>query len=458
MRNIKIALWGALVLLAVLWLLAEQPTSGSTASIIALRSTMIQFTGILGIGCMSLAMILATRPRWPERWLGGLDKMYRLHKWLGIGGLVLAVAHWLSAQGFKWAIGFGWIAMPERGRPRATEGAVDGATAQWLEQTLMSLRDPAESIGEWAFYAAVILIAVALIRLIPYRFFYKTHRLLAVAYLVLVFHAVVLTTFSYWTTPLGAVMAVLQVYGTVAAVMVLFRRVGAGRKVDGAISRLHYYPELSVLEGEIDVPEGWPGHKPGQFAFVTSDSSEGAHPYTIASDWKPAEHRLTFIVKGLGDHTRRLREKLRIGQAVKVEGPYGGFTFDDDCPRQIWVGGGIGITPFIARMKELAQQSGGVAGPRQEIDLFHTTADYSDEAIAKLTADAAAANVRLHVLHDARDGLLGGDRIRTAVPNWLEGSVWFCGPVGFGRALRHDLAAHGLPVNRRFHQELFALR
>jgi predicted ferric reductase len=405
-------------------------------------------------------MILATRPRWPERWFGGLDKMYRLHKWLGIGGLVLAVAHWLWAQGFKWAVGFGWLTRPERGAPPAVDAAAEQSLGQSVEQSLMSLRDPAEGLGEWAFYAAVLLIVVALVRLIPYRFFFKTHRLLAVVYLVLVFHSVVLTKFSYWTTPLGVVMAVVLAYGTIAAVVVLFRRVGAGRKVGGTISRLHYYPELSVLEGEVDVSENWPGHKPGQFAFVTSDPSEGAHPYTIASDWKPAEHRLTFIVKGLGDHTRRLREKLQVGMPVKVEGPYGGFTFDDDCPRQIWVGGGIGITPFIGRMKELAARSAGASGSlsSQEIDLFHTTADYSDEAIAKLTADAAAAHVRLHVLHDARDGLLGGDRIRAAVPKWQEGSVWFCGPVGFGRALRRDLAAHGLAVNRRFHQELFAMR
>ena len=454
MKNIEIVFWGALVLLAVLWLLAEQPDSEMTANILALRGSMIQFSGVLAMGCMSLAMVLATRPRWPERWLGGLDKTYRLHKWLGIGGLVLAVAHWLWAQGFKWAIGFGWIAMPERRPPPTMEGAAE----QTLEQTLLSLRGPAEGLGEWAFYIAVLLIVVALIQFIPYRIFYKTHRLIAVVYLVLVFHAAVLTTFSYWTTPLGVVMAVLMAYGTVAAAIVLLRRVGAGRKVDGTISRLHYYPELSVLEGDIDVPEGWPGHKPGQFAFVTSDSTEGAHPYTIASRWNPSNHRLTFIVKGLGDHTSRLRETLRVGQPVKVEGPYGSFTFDDGCSRQIWVGGGIGITPFIARMKELAQEPGHAAGTLRRIDLFHSTRDYSEEAIAKLKADAAAANIRLHVLHDARDGLLDGDRIRAAVPDWLDGSVWFCGPVGFGRALRRDLAAHGLPVTRRFHQELFAMR
>jgi predicted ferric reductase len=456
MKNIKIAFWGALALLTVLWLLAEQPTLDSTASIAALRSPMIQYSGILAIGCMSLAMILATRPLWAEGWVGGLDKMYRLHKWLGIGGLVLAITHWLWSAGFKWAVGFGWLTPPERGASPAMESTAE----QSLEQTLMSLRDPAEGLGEWAFYAAVLLIVVALIRLIPYRLFFKTHRLLAVAYLVLVFHAVVLTEFSYWTTPLGIVMAIMLAYGTVAAAVVLLRRVGAGRKAEGTITSLHYFPELSVLAGEVDIPAGWPGHKPGQFAFVTSDASEGAHPYTIASDWKPSEHRLVFIVKGLGDHTRRLREKLRIGLPVKVEGPYGRFTFDDDCPRQIWVGGGIGITPFIARMKELADQPRGAPGAlsAQEIDLFHTTADYSDEAIARLTADAKAANVRLHVLHDARDGQLSGDRIRAAIPKWREGSVWFCGPLGFGKALRRDLAAHGLPVNRRFNQELFSMR
>ena len=59
----------------------------------------------------------------------------------------------------------------------------------------------------------------------------------------------------------------------------------------------------------------------------------------------------------------------------------------------------------------------------QAIDLFHTTADYSEEAIANLTSDARAANVRLHVLHDARDGQLNGDRIRAAIPDWKEASI-----------------------------------
>jgi len=455
MGHIKIAFWGSLALLAGLWLLAD-PLALLANGFFALRGSMVQLSGILAMGCMSLAMILALRPRWPERWLGGLDKMYRLHRWFGIGGLVLAVVHWLWSQGPKWAVGFGWLERPVRGaRP-----AVDNA----LQQFLLTQRGTAEDIGEWAFYAVVLLIIVALVRWIPYRLFYKTHRLIAVAYLVLVFHTVVLLQFSSWTTPLGVLMAGILAWGTVAAVMVLLRRVGADRKVEGRIASLHYYPELRVLEGVFDLPAGWPpgwrGHKAGQFAFVTSDTSEGPHPFTIASAWNPAERRLTFIAKELGDFTRTLHDTAYVGQPVVVEGPYGCFTFEDEAPRQIWVGGGIGITPFIARMKQIARERQAAPGTsaRQEIHLFHSTAEYSEEAIAKLKADAEAANVHLHVFHDKRDGRLTGGRIRAAVPGWREASIWFCGPPGFGEALRRDFANHGLKVGQHFHQELFAMR
>ena len=44
--------------------------------------------------------------------------------------------------------------------------------------------------------AAVVLIALALIKRFPYRYFFTTHRWLAVVYLALVVHSVVLTSFS----------------------------------------------------------------------------------------------------------------------------------------------------------------------------------------------------------------------------------------------------------------------
>ena len=450
MQNIKRAFLLLLLSLSVLWFLAE-PAVFQLESFMALRGLMVQYSGILAMGVMSIAMLLALRPRWPERWLGGLDKMYRLHKWLGIAALAIAVLHWLWSKGPKWAVGWGWLERPSRGERPPIENPA--------EAFLMSLRGTAEGVGEWAFYAVVLLIVLALVKRFPYHLFYKTHRLLAAAYLVLVFHAVVLTDFGYWTSPLGVAMVLLLVTGSYAAIVVLVRRVGAGRQVQGRIVSLRYYPGVRALETEIEVPQGWPGHRPGQFAFATSDASEGAHPYTIASGWDDRDRRITFVTKELGDHTSRLREKLHEGQQVRIEGPYGCFDFTNSLPRQIWIGGGIGITPFIAAMKHrILEWQNHPGRPLPPVDLFHTTADYDEAAVERLKADAEAANIRLHVLVDARDGLLTGERIRSTVPGWQEASFWFCGPARFGEALRGDFAAKGLPVAKRFHQELFDMR
>ena len=116
------------------------------------------------------------------------------------------------------------------------------------------MRGSAETVGEWTFYAAVVLIALALIHYFPYRLFYKTHRLLAVAYLALVFHAVVLIKFSYAISPVGWLTAALLGHGTWAAAIVLLRRIGANRPVKGRIVSLRYYSEVRALETEIEVP------------------------------------------------------------------------------------------------------------------------------------------------------------------------------------------------------------
>ena len=174
----------------------------------------------------------------------------------------------------------------------------------------------------------------------------------------------------------------------------------------------------------------------------------------MASSWDPVRQTIVFVTKALGDHTSQLHEVLREGDTVTVEGPYGCFTFDDDKPRQIWIGAGIGITPFIARMQQMARDP---EARKVKVDLFHPTADYDESAIAMLEADALAAGVRLHVLVDKRDGLLTGERMRQAVPDWEDASLWFCGPTAFGRALRANFVGKGIRASD-FHQELFAMR
>ncbi len=444
MKAIKLSFLAMLVLLTGLWLLADTLIP-DPFNYFAFRSVFMQYSGVIAIGAMSVAMLLALRPKWLENRLNGLDKMYRLHKWLGITALVVSVLHWWWATGTKWMVGWGWLEKPARGpRPEETLGFIEGL--------FRDQRGFAESVGEWAFYATVILLALALIKYFPYRLFAKTHKLMAVVYLVLAYHSLILVDFGYWAQPVGWVTAALLLGGTISAVLVLLGRVGAERRVEGTIDNLTWYPELRVLESSIALQPGWSGHQAGQFAFVTSDKREGAHPYTIASAWDSQLQRIVFITKALGDHTSALRDKLKVGMPVTIEGPYGCFDFDDDCEQQIWVGAGIGITPFIARMKQLAQRH-----DKRTIHLFHPTADYEQAAIDKLTADAKAAGVTLHVLPSSAGRRVDGELIRAEVPQWQSASIWFCGPPKFGQSLRKDFLAKGLAANR-YHQELFQMR
>ena len=448
MRTIRRVFWTFLLLLSAAWWLSDPTPLANLTHVFAWRAVLLQYTGVLAIGVIALALVLAVRPVVFEPWLGGLDKMYRLHKWLGITALALSVAHWLLAVLPGQLVGLGWL---RRHAYSASPLRAEMPALEWLQQALRGQRGMAVMVGEWAFYLAVLMMLLALVRTFPYRYFFKVHRLLAAAFLALAWHAVVLMRVDYWVGALGPPLAVLVVAGSIAAVRVLLRRVAAGRKAVGEVSAITRHEALHTLELTIDIKGRWSGHRAGQFAFVTFHTREGAHPFTIASPWT-GDGRIAFLVKALGDYTRTLERRLHVGSVVQVEGPYGQFTFEGARARQIWVGGGIGIAPFVARMKTLARAPDG-----KTIDLLHATAEYDADAIGLLERDAQAAGVHLHVLWDARDGLLDARRIAAAVPQWREADVWFCGPAAFGQALRRDLLALGLPA-AQFHQELFQMR
>ncbi|EWS65188.1 hypothetical protein Y695_01563 [Hydrogenophaga sp. T4] len=91
MQHIQRFFWAYLLVLTGLWWFTDQTVWAELPHFFAWRSVLMQGSGVLAIGVMSAAMVLAVRPVVFEPWLGGLDKMYRLHKWLGISGLVLSI-------------------------------------------------------------------------------------------------------------------------------------------------------------------------------------------------------------------------------------------------------------------------------------------------------------------------------------------------------------------------------
>jgi predicted ferric reductase len=443
MNRIRIALVGFTLALAGLWFLSDTLPIASIGQH-AFGAAFTQLSGILSIGMMSVATLLAIRPKWLEPTFDGLDKMYRLHKWLAVGGLSIGIAHWLLATG------------EGRGRPGAggVAEAADAATqtAAGAMSWIASLHGPAKGVGQPALFALIALVAIALVKFIPYRFFAKTHILVAIVFFLLAFHSIVLMRTAYWTAPIGWATAALIAIGIVSTLIALLRRFGVRKEAEATVLSANYYPELRVLETELMVDAAWPGHEAGQFAFVTTDWKEGAHPYTIATAWDSNTRKIGFIAKELGDHTAKLRDHFTTGRPVRIEGPYGRFAFDDGKKRQIWIGAGIGITPFVAKMRERAIIPDGTV-----VDLFHTTSDVSPSALEKMRADAEAAKVNLHLTVSGSDGRLDAGKIRAVTPDWKDASVWFCGPTGFGAALKRDFVTNGL-LPTDFHQELFEMR
>jgi len=398
---------------------------------------LLHGSGYLSATLMSVAMLLALRGPRLEALVGGLDQLYRVHRQVALLAIGLGATHYALKLASKALRRSGLLAKPEDAKSLAL-------------QIFESWRPIAKDFAEWGLYVALALVAVALLRRIPYRYFARLHRLMPILFLLFVVHSVVFMPSPFWTAIAGPLAALLMLGGTVAAILSLSGWIGARRRTLGEVSEVRPIG-LGVLEVHARL-RGWKGHQSGQFALVTFDPREGAHPFTIASAWQ-GDGQVRFGIKSLGDYTRTLPSRLRAGDPVIVEGPYGRFDFVAAQARQIWIAGGIGLTPFVARLEALAS-AGGKPPP---IDLFYCTRQVDADIVARLSAGAAAAGVCLHVIDSSRGDSLSVERLLADVPAWAEASIWFCGPTAFGLAIRAGLTARGLAPGA-FHQEAFEFR
>ncbi len=440
LKRLTIAFLALPLVITLLWFLS---THDGASGFWALRHLALYYTGFLAISFMSAGLILAARPVQFEGVLGGLDKFYRLHKWFGIAGASVAVLHWLIEILPRNFVRWGWLAAPER-RPRPP---IDPSAGLDL---FRSLRGPAVSIAEPALYVLLALVVIALWKRFPYRIFLRTHRLLSIVFLFLVFHATILMGRDYWPTPIGVFIGIVIATASVAALASLFHRIGKSRRAAGTIEAINYHKGSSVVEVTVALSTAWPGHRAGQFAYVDFGDGEPPHPFSISSAWHH-DGKLRFGIKGLGDYTRELPERLFAGQSVTIEGPYGRFDFDRG-ERQLWIAGGIGIAPFIAGLERFAEQN-----ERPDLDLIYSTRQRDADLLKQLSDLAKRTGARLHLLVTPPDDPLTISALEEMVPEWRSAEVWFCGPAGFSEAMRDAMIAKGLPPDR-FHQELFSLR
>ncbi len=123
-------------------------------------------------------------------------------------------------------------------------------------------------------------------------------------------------------------------------------------------------------------------------------------------------------------------------------GPFGGFDYPGGGNDQIWIAGGIGVTPFLSWIRAMD------ASFDLTVDFYYSVAHeadalYLDEIEA---AGESHPGFRPHVVNTERDGFLTAERTvngrqRTALDVW----VYMCGPPAMAKSLAKGFRQLGVP-------------
>ena len=435
---------------AFLWATAAPLGPRFTDASSSLTALGVAF-GLAGISAFALNVILGTRLRTVERVFGGLDKMYSVHRVLGRVAFLLLVGHALLV--------------------------ISGAAAVSADNAVR-LVDPSRGwtapIGLIALLAMTVSIALTLYAKLNHELFVYVQRTFGAILLVGAVHAFRTPGTKSLSRSLTIYLAVLI---TIAAATFV-RRSLAG---DVFVRRYDYrVTGVTPLDNAvIEIVMSPAGRRlrftPGQFVFLTFSSKEMArrfhpfahvsegtselitlrpgdvknqfHPFSITSGRDDPELRVA--VKAVGDYTSAMRA-LEGGAWARAEGPYGGFGhLRVKNPRQIWVAGGIGVTPFLSMARSFGD------GDHQVDFYFAVKRRRQAYFLDELTAISdRTEGLDLILVPEDEEGFLTAAEVARRSGGLDGKDVLICGPPVMIRAMADQFRAQGMP-NRRIHYELF---
>jgi len=279
---------------------------------------------------MCWGVILAGRFAPLERFFGGLDKVYQIHKRIGQWSFFLIILHplFLSAHNLPDLLVF----LQELGFRRPA-----GSRYLW-----------GQNVGVAAFIFMAGLMIPTLWVKIPYHLWKKTHEWFGLVLLLVTAHVVVVDkdVAAYPFLRIWIYGFLLLALASFVHIRFLYRFLGP--RFQYTVSSLTRHRE--VLEVTLSPKEEKMDFKPSQFVYLVVHKegiTSEPHPYSIACGYN-LDNLIKLGIKKSGDHTRTL-DRLEKGDAVTLYGPYGHFSErflsgERDC---VFIGGGIGITPFL---------------------------------------------------------------------------------------------------------------
>ncbi len=192
---------------------------------------------------------------------------------------------------------------------------------------------------------------------------------------------------------------------------------------------------------------------PGQFllvAFGDGGTYRGCgdyHPFSVSGI--NADGSLRLAIKALGPCTQRI-QSIEPGVLVRLQGPFGNFLTEAQNKPQLWVAGGIGVTPFIAALR---------AHPRTQVTtliyLFCSTAEAA--FLHELTLLAQTDPKFELIPVETCKRLADFSSLLPQVEQLGAREVNICGPAPMVNALMPHLQRHGV-ASDAIHFERFDFR
>lgn len=244
-------------------------------------------------------------------------------------------------------------------------------------------------------------------------------------------------------------MAIVSVIGLLAWGQTLLRK--------RTPTRLVTVERADPFEGGVDVTlrsdAPLPAFRPGQFATLAHNRAHTeAHPFTIAGGDDSSRR---FVIRAAGDWTDAFVRDLSPGDKLRLGPGVGRFLPQIHARRteQLWVAGGVGITPFLAALERM------VADSAAKITLVYCIRSRATAgAIEDVERHAARLpQVDLMVLDDANNARLTEGRLAESIRKMApKAEVYVCGPEGLKTLVK--IAWQSAGMTGKMHAERFDFR
>lgn len=217
-------------------------------------------------------------------------------------------------------------------------------------------------------------------------------------------------------------------------------------------------PSTLLLTLKKDEEERPIAFQPGQYAAISfrhHGRQSVARCFSIATS-PTDQDTLQFGMRVRGTYTNAV-SRLKPGDEVTVEGPFGGFVFDASRDKKaVLLAGGIGITPFMSIMRYLERIDAD-----NDVTLLYSVQTQDDipfaDELLKINRDHPGLRTIFVIGTGPTDklpaanvatGFITPELIDRVSGDYAENRFFICGPPGFMKAMSAPIIKKGVPKGR----------